>query len=131
MRVLPDFLFDDLEGLARAAALIFDRAADDPAGVGDEIRDREDVARVEGCFGGRRNRDIGPLDNQLRLEAGDVFLPDHIGARGRDPDVAVDVDDRVAVQLLSRAVIRKALAGAFEVDQRVDVQARRVGDRGA
>jgi len=124
-------LLPDLgEGCRLAAAVVFDRGADHPAGIGDEVGHNQNVLVVHDLFrlGGGGN--IGPLQHQLGLERADIIFAQHVGPRGRDPDVAVDAHH---VFRFERARTGKALhlAGLLLVgDEGGDIHAFGVHDGG-
>ena len=90
--------------------MVLHRGADDAAGVSDEVRHAEHLPLVQHALGLGGDRDIGPLDNELRLELTDVVRMDHVRAGGRDPDIAVDTDRRVTVQAFAVRIIDYAAA---------------------
>jgi hypothetical protein len=49
--------------------------------------------------------------------------------RGLVPDVAIDTDDRIGIELLPPAMIAQRPTCLLERDQRVDVKARRLPQR--
>jgi hypothetical protein len=90
-RVRPDLLGDGLEGLVLGAAPVLDRGRVHPAGVGDEVGHDEDAAGVQACLGILGDRDVGALEDQPGAPALDVVAVDHVRARRRNPDLALDV----------------------------------------
>ena len=86
----------------------------------------QDSLLVQIFFGAGGERDVGALHHQPGLEAVDVVFMDHVRAGGRNPDVAIEVDDAVPVQFLAFRVIGHAFAGLFQPDELSHVQAIRI-----
>ena len=112
-------------------ALVFDRGANDPTRVGDEVGDVEDAATREGLFRSLGDRDVGALYHQPGFEPVDVALVDYVGTRRRDPDIAFDIDDCVAIEFIAAVVLGDAAAFGLERDQRVEIETRGIEDGAA
>ena len=106
------------------------------AGVAQDVRDHEHAALVEDLVGLGRRRAVGGLGDDLGLDPLGVAGRDLVLERGRDQDVAVDLEDLGVADVLGA---REALDGPvllLPVDDPGDVEAgrvvdarRRVGDR--
>lgn len=117
-----------LIGSRLGAAPILGCGADDAAGVGDEIRQDQYAARGERGLGIGGARDIGTLRHQTCPQPRHVAGMDRIRPCRRDPDVAGDVDDRIARELPPTPMLAQRSAFGFERDQCGDVEPV-VGDR--
>ncbi len=95
---------DMVERGALGAAAILGGGADHPAGIGDEVRHHQDAARVQRLLGLVGAGMLAPCGIS-RVFSRLIVGAHHVGTAGRDPDVAFDVDDRVAVALLPARVI--------------------------
>ena len=93
--------------------MIFDRGADYATRVGNEIRNDQHSALVQGGLGLCPYRDIGAFDYQPRLHAKNIGVFNSIGAGGRDQDVAIGRDYRFARTSRGAGKGRDALAGLF------------------
>ena len=67
---------------------------------------------------------IRTLNNQLRVELIDIAEIDDVWSCRRNPNIARDSDDRVALHCAPIREVSYRLAIAFGFDQRRDVQAR-------
>ena len=101
----PNAFIDVFEGGFLRTLLVLDGGADDPARIGNEVRYHQHPALTQCPFGFRRARDVGALRHQLGVQPLDVAFIDRVRPCRRNPDVARDVDDGVAGQLLSGSVL--------------------------
>ena len=72
--------------------MVLDRGADDPARIGDEIRNHHHALFRQDILGFQGDPDVGPRNHQLCLEPMEVVDRDDVGSRGRDPYVAIQTD---------------------------------------
>ena len=131
-----DLFLDRRKRRALGRARVFHCGADHPARIGDEIGHDQHAFLRERRLGARRERNVGALQHELGIEALNVVLADHVGARGRNPDVALDPDHRIASEFLAARVIAHGPAGLLDADQlgyvktlAIDDGARAVGGR--
>ncbi len=103
--------------------------ADHAAGVGDEVRHVDDPALVQGVLGLGGDRDVRPRHHELRGQPVDVVLADHVGPRGRHPDLARHRDQVLAGERPAPGELADVLARALVLDEGIDVEAVRVLDR--
>ena len=98
------------------------------AGVAQDVRDHELLGLPEDLVRLRGGRAVGGLGDEPRLDVAGVALGDLVLERGRDEDVAVDLEDLLVADVLRPG---EALDGAVLLlpgDHPVDVEAIRVVD---
>lgn len=78
MRIAADPLGNRGKRRRLGAAVIFDGGADHPAGIGNEVRQRQHALRMQHRFRFVGRRNVGALRNQLRLHTSNVVGPQHI-----------------------------------------------------
>ena len=96
-RVGADLFLDGRKGLGLRTAVIFNRRADDAAGIGDKVRNDQRASFVQYplCF--RRKRNIRSLWNEFGFQASDIVFANDVGPCGGNPDFTFDVDHRLDV----------------------------------
>ena len=105
------------------AAVVFDRGADDAAGVGDEVRQYQNSILVQHALGFGRERNVGALRHEFGFQARDVVFADDIGASRGNPDLAFDVDDRIDSKLFSVRIVGDVLSRNLSLRSIADVDA--------
>ncbi len=78
-----------------------------------------------------RAGNIRPLQNHLGLKLITVVLGDHVGAGGRQPEIAVHANHPIAIAVLGVCAVDHAAALALKLDERTHVQAVSVVDGAA
>ncbi len=119
-RVMPDLLGDRRQRLAFCAAAEFDRGADDPADIGDEIRYHHYAPVVQCGLCLCRHRNIGALHDQTGSYISGIRAVDNVGSGGGDQDVTIRLHYCVFVQPNGSGIVgdRPAAGGCSHSDRR-------------
>jgi hypothetical protein len=101
--------------------LQLDGCTNHAACIRDEIRDDPHAPFVQRLLGRRGHGDVGTLQHQSGFQSMDIVVPDNVGARRCNPDVAIDVDYRFSRQESTGSMVRKSRAASLQFDECVDV----------
>ena len=101
---------------------------DDTAGVREHVRQDEHAVRLENLVGGRRDRPVRTLDDQLRLHLVGVVRRDHLLERARRERVAVEHEQLLVRDPVAALQLAERPAAALVRERRRDVDAVRVVD---
>jgi hypothetical protein len=93
-RVLRDGFADEVERRRTGRAAKLHGGADDRAGVGDEVRQAQDATPVEDGRCGGRDGKVRGFDHQARAYGLRIVGVDHVRLGRRDPDVAIEPNQR-------------------------------------
>ena len=77
--------------------LILHRSANNTAGIGDKVWNTENASLMQGYFCCTGNRNIGTLQDKPGIQPIYIGFVDNIRSSRGDPDIALDIDDFVAI----------------------------------
>lgn len=121
--VIGDLVSHERQGIVRRSPLEFHATADQTAGIGDEIGDRNHRAVVQGLLGSFGDGDVGALHDNFGIEAVDIGVGYDVGSRGRHPDVARKANNIVTVDRAGCEIFDQAPVTGVR-DERGKIDAR-------
>ena len=131
LHVGGDARLDRFQGLSLVASGILHRSTDHTAGVGDEIGNDENSPLVQNLLRLGSERNVRALEYEPRSESIHLVDGNDVRARGRNPDLAFRVEDRIAPARLSPGVLGDAATRSLQFIERWEGEAAGIQRRAA